>query len=268
MSFVAVSTDRSGVATLTLSRPERRNALDQTMVRDLIEALRVAASDAKARIVLLAGAGSGFCAGGDIEWMKRVAADTAKANERDALLLAELMHRLDTLPKPTIARVHGAAFGGGVGLVACCDIAIAADAASFCLSEVKIGLTPSVIGPYVQRAIGVRQARRYFLTAEVIAAAHARELGLVHEIAPAEELDARVARVVDALLAGAPGAQAEAKASSALFAARPLDAALTQETAKRIAARRASAEGKEGLSAFLEKRPPCWRRERNGDDVS
>ncbi|MBG0809777.1 enoyl-CoA hydratase/isomerase family protein [Methylosinus sp. H3A] len=268
MSFIASSLDSRGVATLTLSRPERRNALDQTMVSELIEALRRIDEDAQTRLLVLAGAGAAFCAGGDIDWMKRVAAETLAANERDAILLAELMRGLDTLRKPTIARIHGAAYGGGVGLVACCDIAIAADTASFCLSEVKIGLTPSVIGPYVQRAIGVRQARRYFLTAEVISAAHARELGLVHEISSAEELDARVARTVDALLAGAPGAQAEAKASSALFAERPIDDALIRETAKRIAARRASAEGEEGLAAFLEKRAPRWRRDRNGEDVS
>ncbi|WP_159727719.1 enoyl-CoA hydratase-related protein [Methylosinus sp. Ce-a6] len=268
MSLIAYSLDPSGVATLTLMRPERRNALDQSMVTELTQALRRVARDARARVVALAGAGAAFCAGGDIEWMRRVAADTLDANERDASLLAELMQTLDALPKPTIARIHGAAFGGGVGLVACCDIAIAADSASFCLSEVKIGLTPSIIGPYVLRAIGARQARRYFLTAEVISAAHARELGLVHEIAPAEELDACVARLVDALLAGAPGAQAEAKASAALFADRPIDEGLMRETAKRIAARRASAEGKEGLAAFLEKRPPSWRRERNVDDVS
>ncbi|CAN2534509.1 Crotonyl-CoA+hydratase [Methylocapsa aurea] len=268
MSFIASSLDSRGVATLVLSRPERRNALDQAMVSELTDALRYAASDAQTRLLVLAGAGAAFCAGGDIDWMRRVASETPEANERDALLLAELMRALDTLPKPTIARVHGAAYGGGVGLVACCDIVLAADTASFCLSEVKIGLTPSIIGPYVQRAIGARQARRYFLTAEVISVAHARELGLVHEIALAEELDARVARMVEALLAGAPGAQAEAKASTAIFADHPIEESLMRETAKRIAARRGSAEGMEGLAAFLEKRPPSWRRDRNGDDVS
>lgn len=267
MSLVASTIDSRGVATLTLARPERRNALDQGMVVELTQALRSLAGDARVRIVALAGAGAAFCAGGDIGWMRRVAADTLDANERDALLLAEAMQTLDALPKPTIARVHGAAFGGGVGLVACCDIAIAADSATFCLSEVRIGLTPSVIGPYVLRAIGARQARRYFLTAEVISAAEARELGLVHEIAPAEQLDSRVARIADALLAGAPGAQAEAKASAERLAGRRIDEALTRETAKRIAARRASAEGKEGLAAFLEKRPPAWARERNAGDV-
>lgn len=268
MSFIASSLDSRGVATLTLARPERRNALDYTMTTQLVAALEQAAQDAETRLLVLAGAGAAFCAGGDIEWMKRVAEDTSQANEDDALLLARAMHTLDSLPKPTIARVHGAAYGGGVGLVACCDIALAADTASFCLSEVRIGLTPSVIGPYVQRAIGARQARRYFLTAETIPAAHARALGLVHEIAPIEELDARVARITDALLLGAPGAQAEAKASTALFGDVAIDDALMRATAKRIAARRASPEGQEGLSAFLEKRPPSWRRDRNVDDVS
>ncbi|BBU60944.1 methylglutaconyl-CoA hydratase [Methylosinus sp. C49] len=266
MSLIRSSLDSRGVATLTLARAERRNALDQAMVVELIAALERAANDPQTRILLLAGDGPAFCAGGDIEWMKRVAADTPRANEEDALLLARAMRALDTLPKPTLARVHGAAYGGGVGLVACCDIAVASDIASFCLSEARIGLTPSVIGPYVQRAIGARQARRYFLTAEAISATQARALGLVHEIAPAAELDARLAHIVDALLAGAPGAQAEAKASMALFAERPIDEALMHETAQRIAARRASAEGKEGLAAFLEKRSPCWRRDR--DDVS
>ncbi|OAI30753.1 enoyl-CoA hydratase [Methylosinus sp. R-45379] len=266
MSLIRSSLDSSGLATLTLARPERRNALDQAMVVELIAALESAANDSQTRILLLAGEGPAFCAGGDIEWMKRVAADTPRANEEDALLLARAMRALDTLPKPTLARVHGAAYGGGVGLVACCDIAVASDAASFCLSEARIGLTPSVIGPYVQRAIGARQARRYFLSAETISAMQARALGLVHEIAPAAELDARLARIVDALLAGAPGAQAEAKASMALFAEHPIDEALMRETAQRIAARRASAEGKEGLAAFLEKRAPYWRRDR--DDVS
>lgn len=266
MSLLRSSLDSRGVATLTLARAERRNALDQAMVLELIAALECAARDSQTRILTLSGDGPAFCAGGDIEWMKRVAADTPRANEEDALLLARAMRALDTLPKPTIARVHGAAYGGGVGLVACCDTAVASDTASFCLSEARIGLTPSVIGPYVQRAIGARQARRYFLTAETISATQARALGLVHEIAPASELDARLARIVDALLAGAPGAQAEAKDSIALLAERPIDEALMRETAQRIAARRASAEGQEGLAAFLEKRAPYWRRDR--DDVS
>ncbi|WP_018267674.1 enoyl-CoA hydratase-related protein [Methylosinus sp. LW4] len=266
MSLLRSSLDSRGVATLTLARAERRNALDQAMVLELIAALECAAHDSQTRILTLSGDGAAFCAGGDIEWMKRVAADTPRANEEDALLLARAMRALDTLPKPTIARVHGAAYGGGVGLVACCDIAVASDTASFCLSEARIGLTPSVIGPYVQRAIGARQARRYFLTAETISATQARALGLVHEIAPAAELDARLARIVDALLAGAPGSQAEAKDSIALFAEHPIDEALMRDTAQRIAARRASAEGQEGLAAFLEKRAPYWRRDR--DDVS
>lgn len=264
MSVIIETTDARGVATLTLNRPERRNALDQTLVAETIAALRRLEARPDVRIVTLTGAGQSFCAGGDIEWMRRMANESVEANERDALLLAELMHGLDRLGKPTLAVVQGQAYGGGVGLAACCDIAIAAATATFCLSEVRLGITPSVIGPFVMRAIGARQARRYFLTAEVVSAARAAEIGLVHEVVEAGELIALRERIVDALLAGAPGAQAEAKASVFLYEKHPIDDELARETAKRIAERRASPEGREGFGAFLEKRPPVWRIDRNG----
>jgi methylglutaconyl-CoA hydratase len=268
MSILLESIDARGVARMTFNRPERRNALDPALVAETTAALRRLEARDDVRIVLLSGAGGNFCAGGDIESMKRMATESFEENERDALLLAELMETLDRIAKPTLALVRGAVYGGGVGLVSCCDVVVAADTASFCLSEVKIGLTPSVIGPYVHRAIGARRARRYFLTAEVIPAARALEIGLAHEIAPEAELDALGGRIVAALLAAAPGAVKDAKDSCFLFAQHPIDEALTKETAKRIALRRTSAEGREGFAAFLEKRAPAWRMQADGRDVS
>jgi methylglutaconyl-CoA hydratase len=268
MSILLESIDARGVARVTFNRPERRNALDPALVEATIAALRRVAARDDVRVVLLSGAGGNFCAGGDIESMKRMASESYEENERDALLLAELMRTLDRLAKPTLALVRGAVYGGGVGLVSCCDIVVAADTSSFCLSEVKIGLTPSVIGPYVHRAIGARQARRYFLSAEVISAARAREIGLTHEVAPEAELDGLAARIVAALLAAAPGAVKDAKDSCFLFAQHPIDAALTAETARRIALRRTSQEGREGFAAFLEKRAPAWRAKADERDVS
>lgn len=264
MPIVIEKIDARGVATVTLNRPERHNAFDQTLVVATIAALRRLDARPDIRVVVMTGAGNSFSAGGDVEWMKRMATDTLEANQRDALLLAELMKTLDRLSKPTIAVVHGPAYGGGVGLVACCDIAIASETATFCLSEVKLGITPSVISPFVIRAIGARQSRRYFASAEVIFADRAAEIGLIHEVTAPEELIPVRDRIIDALLVGAPGAQAEAKVLTFLCEQRPIDDALAHETAKRIAARRASPEGREGLSAFLEKRQPHWRADRNG----
>lgn len=256
--------DARGVATLTLNRPERRNAFDEALVAHATAALRRLDARPDVRIVVLSGAGGSFCAGGDIEWMKRMANDTFEANEADAAALAELMRTLDRLTKPTVALVHGAAYGGGVGLAACCDIVIASEQATFCLSEVKLGIIPSVIAPFVIRAIGVRQARRYFLTAEAISAERALEIGLAHEVVPQAELAKARDRLIEALLLGAPGAQSEAKAVAFSCEARRIDDELARETARKIATRRASVEGREGLSAFLEKRIPAWRQDRNG----
>ena len=215
------------------------------------------ANDAVRAVVLL-GHGRSFCAGADLNWMKKMAAYGHAENVADATALAMLLATLANLSKPTIARVHGPAFGGGVGLVACCDIAIAAYDATFSLSEAKLGLIPATISPYVIEAIGARQARRYFLSAERFTAAEAYRIGLVHEIVPADELDARINEMLGALLVAGPGAQADAKALIRAVAHRPIDAAVIKDTAARIAAARASAEGREGVAAFLDKRAAAW----------
>lgn len=258
MSVLLEQIDPHGVATLTLNRPERHNALNGGLIAELAGTLGRLGNHVDVRAVVLAGAGRSFCAGADAAWMQRMAGLSEAENHADAAGLAALMHTLDRLPKPTIALVQGAAYGGGVGLVACCDIALASERAVFCLSEVKLGLTPATISPYVVNAIGARQARRYFLTAEVILARRARDLGLVHEVVAEPDLHARGRELVEALLSGAPGAQAEAKDLVFLREGRAVDAPLSQETSRRIAARRASDEGREGLAAFLEKRAASW----------
>lgn len=264
MSHLLESIDRRGVVTLTLNRPARRNALDEALIASLTGALQRLDAAPAARVVVLTGAGGNFCAGGDIEWMKRLAGSAADANEADALALARLLQTLDGLSKPTIAIAHGAVYGGGVGLVVCCDIALATDNATFSLSEVKLGLIPAVIGPYVARAIGTRQARRLSVTAEVVDAERAAAIGIVQEFAPEAETRVLCDRVIEALLLGAPGAQAEAKALMRFYEGRPIDAQLMNESARRLAARRASPEAREGLNAFLEKRAPAWRPVRDG----
>ncbi len=268
MSELLESIDARGVATLTLNRPERRNAFDDAVIAAMTAALKRLDGQSSVRIVVLEGAGGSFCAGADLAWMQRVAEDDLEANVADAGALAELMYKLDHLSKPTVAAVDGPAYGGGVGLVACSDIAIASERASFRLSETRLGLIPAVIGPFVIRAIGARQARRYFMTGESISAARAKEIGLVHEVAAEGALTTVRDAIIEALLAGAPGAQAEAKALASWCEGRPIDSEVAAETARRIAARRASPEGKEGLSAFLEKRAPNWRADRNNPDVS
>ncbi|MCC3244816.1 enoyl-CoA hydratase/isomerase family protein [Methylocystis sp. WRRC1] len=268
MSDLLETTDARGVTTLTLNRPGRRNALDDMLVVHLTEALRRLEAAPDVRIVVLMGAGESFCSGGDIEWMKRLANGAPEHNEADALALAELMKTLDQLSKPTIAVAHGAVYGGGVGLVACCDVGIASDGASFCLSEVRLGLIPAVVGPYMTRSIGIRQARRYFLTAEVISAKRAAEIGLIHDFAQEVELPKLLDRIIKAMLLGAPCAQADAKALMRLCEGRSIDEQLARETAQRLAARRVSSEGREGLSAFLEKRAPWWCAGPGGANVS
>jgi methylglutaconyl-CoA hydratase len=210
------------------------------------------------RAIVLAGAGQSFCAGADLNWMKRMAGYSRAQNLADAQSLAEMLSALNEIPKPTIARVHGAAFGGGIGLVACCDIAIGTPDAVFALSEARLGLIPATISPYVVGAIGVRAARRLFLTAERFTAAEAFRMGLLHELAMPNELDARIDEVLGMLLKAGPSAQAECKALLRAVANRPVDAALIAETAERIATVRASAEGKEGVAAFLAKRSAAW----------
>ncbi|MEM7444528.1 MAG: enoyl-CoA hydratase/isomerase family protein [Pseudomonadota bacterium] len=250
-----------GVATITLARSEIHNAFDDVLIANLTAAFNEVGGDGAVRAVILASEGKSFSAGADLNWMRRMASYSEAENLADAKALAELMQAIDTCPKPTIARVQGAAFGGGVGLVACCDIAVASERASFCLSEVKLGIVPAVIGPYIVRAIGPRAARRYVQTAERFGAAEAHRLGLVHEVAAEDALDAVIAGIVDALRQGGPEAHREAKSLVALVADRdPAD--VSEETAGSIAKIRASTEGQEGLSAFLEKRPPAWVRDK------
>ncbi|HVY07341.1 MAG TPA: enoyl-CoA hydratase/isomerase family protein [Burkholderiales bacterium] len=248
----------AGVATIRMNRPDVHNAFDDALIAALTAALRRVDGLPQAKVVVLAASGKSFSAGADLNWMKRMAKYSREENLRDAGGLANLMRTLDGMTKPTIARVQGAAFGGGVGLVACCDIAIASTEASFSLSEVRLGLIPSVISPYVIAAIGERAARRYFLTAERFDAREALRIGLVHEAVDADALDGAITKITAGLLKGGPLAQAAAKKLIADVSRRPMDDALSNETAKRIAEIRVGAEGREGVAAFLEKRKPDW----------
>ncbi len=248
----------NGVATLTMNRPDVHNAFDDVLIAELTERLRHLDNDARVRVVVLAANGKSFSAGADLNWMKRMARYSEAENLRDAMHLAGLMHTLDRMRKPTIARVQGAAFGGGVGLVACCDMAVAARGAQFCLSEVRLGLIPAVISPYVVQAIGARAARRYFLTAERFDAAEAHHLGLASQVVDADRLDEAVSALTDHLLKGGPHAIAAAKDLIAAVNDRPIEMPVVEDTARRIAQQRASAEGREGVAAFLEKRAAAW----------
>jgi methylglutaconyl-CoA hydratase len=256
----AIAVERQGpVGLLTMDRAERHNAFDDAIIAELTEALRSMEADEGVRVVVLSGAGKSFSAGADLNWMKRMAGFSVEENRRDAMGLATLLRTLAHLRKPTIARVHGAAYGGGVGLVACCDVAIATQKASFGLTEAKLGLIPAAISPYVVSAIGERAARRFFLTAERFDAAEAFRLGLVHDLAADEaDLDEKIGAIVDAMLACSPAAQIAAKELIRAVADRPVTSELIQDTADRIAKIRASPEGREGVSAFLEKRRAAW----------
>jgi len=254
---------RGPVGRVTLDNPERHNALDDAVVAELTAAFRDLGGDAGVRVVVLASKGRSFCSGADLAWMKRTAGYSQEENLRDAEALGEMLRTLDTCPKPVIARVQGPAFGGGVGLVACCDMAVGLATAGFALSEVKFGIVPATISPYVVAAIGARAARRYFLGAERFDAAEAFRLGLLSDIAPSEdELDAKIGVLVDALLQCGPLAQGEAKQLVREVDAGPVDAAMIASTARRIARLRASEEGREGLGAFLERRKPRWAPEK------
>ncbi|WP_245315000.1 enoyl-CoA hydratase/isomerase family protein [Labrys sp. WJW] len=250
--------ERDGaVAVLTLGRPEVLNAFDEGLIAELTRAFSEAGTDAGVRAVLLRAEGKAFSAGADLAWMRRAADASPEDNLADARQLAELMRVVDTCPKPTLARVQGAAFGGAVGLVACCDIAIAVPQARFSLSEVRLGLIPGAISPYVVRAIGQRAARRLFLTAERFSADEALRYGLVHEIAAPETLDEAVQRCLSDILAGGPEAIAAAK-KLVVDMAGPITAERIEESARRIASIRSSTEAREGLAAFFAKRKPGW----------
>ena len=247
------------IGLLTLNNPDKHNAFDDVLIADLTAALKLLDANPDVRVVILSAVGKSFSAGADLNWMKRMAAYTQEENLRDAMGLATLMRTLHNLTKPTIARVQGAAFGGGVGLVACCDIAVGTLNASFSLSETRIGLIPAVISPYVIAAMRERAAHRYFLTAEKFDAAEAYRLGLLHDLAQDDdELDDKINDAVTALLGCSPRAVAEAKQLIAAVANRPIDDALVADTAARIARVRVSEEGREGLTAFLEKRKARW----------
>jgi methylglutaconyl-CoA hydratase len=247
----------NGVATVTLDRPEVRNALNGDLIAAIHDCFVTLAADDAVRVVVLTGAGTVFSAGADIEWMHAAAAFTAAENEQDARKMAAMFAAIDRCPKPVVARVNGAAFGGGGGLVACCDVAIAVEGARFAFSEVRLGIAPATIGPFVLRKIGPSQARALFLTAERFDAAHAKAIGLVHAVVPADELDAAVARQTEMLLHGGPHALAAAKE---LVQELPGMAEGEQRayTASLIADLRTSPEGQEGLRAFLDRRPPTW----------
>ncbi|KVA10368.1 enoyl-CoA hydratase/isomerase family protein [Burkholderia ubonensis] len=247
------------VATVTLARPDVRNAFNETMIAELTTAFEWLDAHAGVRAVVLAAVGPAFCAGADLNWMKKMAGYSDDENRADARKLARMLEAIHRCGKPVIARVHGDAYAGGVGLVAAADIAIAADGVKFCLSEARLGLIPATIAPYVVRAMGERAARRYFTTAEVFDGARAAALGFVHEAVPAEALDETVEKLAAALVANGPDAVRACKRLVADVAGRPLDAALIEQTAEWIARTRAGAEAREGIAAFLEKRTPSWR---------
>lgn len=248
-----------GVGLITLNCPERHNAFDDVLIAELTQALDQMEADDGARIIVIGSQGKSFCAGADLNWMKRAAGYSSAENLRDSRALAEMLRKLAQCTKPTVARIQGPAYGGGVGLVSCCDIAIATFEAQFALTEVKLGIIPAVISPYVIAAIGERYARRYMLTAERFSASEAYRIGLVHEIVADEAaLDQAVGEIVDALLKNGPNALLECKELIRAVAWKPVTPEVIEDTAQRITRVRAFAEGREGMSAFLEKRKPYW----------
>jgi methylglutaconyl-CoA hydratase len=249
---------RDGISTVWMNRPDRHNAFDEVLIGDLDDCFQRLADDPETRIIVLAARGKSFSAGGDLNWMRKAAGYTLEENLRDARGLAAMLRSIDRTGKPTVARVQGAALGGGTGLVCACTIAIASTDASFAMSEVRFGLVPATVGPYVVRAIGERHAGRYFVTAERFSAEEACRIGMVHEVVAPAALDERVAAVVKSLQVGGPGAQAEAKRLIRMIASRPIDEEVIEGTAQCIANIRATPEAKEGIGAFLDKRQPRW----------
>ena len=246
------------VATVWLNRAELHNAFNTQVIAELQQCFDALHTRDDIRVVILAGRGKSFSAGADLNWMKAQSGASTVDNQADALKLAKMLHRLATLKQPTIARVHGIAFGGGMGLASACDICVASSDAKFATSEVRLGLAPSTISPYVIRAIGARQASRYFLTAERISAEQAQRIGLAHEVATAEQLDTKIDEIVQALLLGAPEAQTASKQLIQMVDQQPLTESLLLETAQHIAHVRQGTEAKNGLNAFLNKQSPDW----------
>ena len=257
MSAIQI-TQLGPVLTLTLNRPDMRNAFNDEVVAELTRAFQDAASRADVRAVVLAAVGPAFCAGADLNWMRRMADNTRAENLADAAALAEMLRVMYECPKPTVARVQGDVFAGGMGLVAACDMAVSVHSASFCLSEVKLGLIPATISPYVIRAMGARAAHRYFLTAERFSATEAHRIGFVHEVVSEEQLDAKVAELALALVSASPNAVRSCKVLLQEVAGRDIDAPLVARTVEGIADIRSSSEGKEGVQSFLQKRKPNW----------
>jgi methylglutaconyl-CoA hydratase len=259
MDYKTLKIERRGAAAwIWMNRPEVHNAFDETLIKELTAAFKALDAEPAVRAIVLAGEGKSFSAGADLNWMQRQGAAPLEDNLGDARQLAELFRTISMCATPTLARVHGAALGGGMGLASACDICVASTKAQFATSEVRLGIVPAAIGPYVVRAIGERQAYRYFQTAERINAEQARHIGLAHELAEPEELDARVQHVVDALLLGGPLSQAAATNLIRAVAHRPVDDAVVEDTAQCIATLRATSEAREGLAAFLAKRAPVW----------
>jgi methylglutaconyl-CoA hydratase len=246
------------VATVTLNRPELRNAFNETTIAELAQAFDELGQDEAVRAIVLAANGPAFCAGADLNWMKKMAGYSQAENQADAMRLASMLRTIYFCPKPVVAKVQGDCYAGGVGLAAACDIVVASEAANFCLSEAKLGLIPATIAPYVIKAMGEQAARRYFLTAERFDAFEARRIGFAHEVVVPEALDTTVAAIVKALVNNSPNAVREAKKLVREVAGVPIDDAMLADTAERIAAIRASGEGREGVASFLEKRKPNW----------
>jgi methylglutaconyl-CoA hydratase len=259
MSYQTLDISTAGkVATVTLNRPELRNAFNELAIAELALAFDELGQNDLVRAVVLAANGPAFCAGGDLNWMKKMAAYTQDENEADALLLADMLRTIYLCPKPVVARVQGDCYAGGMGLVAACDIVVASEAANFCLSEVKLGLIPAAISPYVIKAMGENAARRYFISAERFSALEAHRIGFVHEVVVPEALDTTVAGIVKALSSNSPHAVRAAKKLVREIAGKPVTDELVADTANRIAEVRASDEGREGIASFLEKRKPTW----------
>lgn len=255
-----IEIERHGpVARVHLNRPEVRNAFNDQVIMSLAEAFRSFATDDTLRAIVLGGHGKAFCAGADLSWMRAMADYTWEQNRADAQRMADMLWTLYSCPLPIVGRIHGDCYAGGVGLAAVCDVLVAAEGVNFCLSEAKLGLLPATISPYVMRAMGEQAARRYFVTAERFDAATAQRIGFVHEVVPADALDAKVDEVVRSLVANGPAAVKACKRLVQDLAGQPVTEALRAETARRIADIRASAEGREGVQAFLNKRDPSWR---------
>ena len=259
MTMLDIRRPSAHVAEVWLNRPELRNAFNSELIGELAQAFGSLGQDAQLRAIVLGGHGKAFCAGGDLNWMRAMADYTWAQNKADADVLADMLHTVYSCPVPVVGRVHGDCYAGGLGLAAACDVLVAAEGMHFCLSEAKLGLLPATIGPYVVRALGPQAARRYFITAERFSAARAHALGFVHELATPDMLDARVAEVVAALVANGPAAVKASKRLVQDLAGREITPELRDDTARRIADIRASAEGREGVSAFLAKREPAWR---------